>query len=116
MSEADPVVTDAVVAWTLAARKHSLVRNRAASGQAEGGPRLPAPLHDADDPARLIPKLRLSAHLQLRDPGAADRLVQATLSAAIEDYANRPAGSSLSDWLRNIFRRQLASEARRFMN
>ncbi|TGS19204.1 response regulator [Mesorhizobium sp. M2E.F.Ca.ET.209.01.1.1] len=59
----------------------------------------------AEDVVALLPKLRLTARLLLDDAGASDRLVEHTLERALEDIDNRPADSSIADWLNAIMRR-----------
>ncbi|WP_245489412.1 MULTISPECIES: response regulator [unclassified Mesorhizobium] len=63
------------------------------------------PPSTAEDVVALLPKLRLTARLLLDDPGASDRLVEHTLERALEDIDNRPADSSIADWLNTIMRR-----------
>ncbi|WP_245430060.1 response regulator [Mesorhizobium sp. WSM3859] len=63
------------------------------------------PVAAAEDVVALLPKLRLTARLLLEDAGASDRLVEHTLERALEDIDNRPADSSIADWLNAIMRR-----------
>ncbi|TIU88016.1 MAG: response regulator [Mesorhizobium sp.] len=63
------------------------------------------PVSAAEGVVALLPKLRLTARLLLDDAGASDRLVEHTLERALEDIDNRPADSSIADWLSAIMRR-----------
>ncbi|CDX46212.1 Response regulator receiver protein [Mesorhizobium sp. ORS 3359] len=63
------------------------------------------PVSAGEDVVALLPKLRLTARLLLDDAGASDRLVEHTLEKALEDIDNRPADSSIADWLNAIMRR-----------
>lgn len=55
----------------------------------------------------LLPRLRLSARLILKDPLAADRLVEATLLLAVQESASLPELPSLPGWLQGLMDRAL---------
>ena len=63
----------------------------------------------------LLPKLRLAARLILNDTFAADRLVEATLAAAVAGFPDRPRVPT-ARWLNKLMRDELAADGRRFLN
>ena len=72
---------------------------------------------EADDVFRLLPKLRLTARLILNDAAAADRLVEATLEAAVDQHPDeRSEKASLGHWLTGIMRCQVQDRGQNFLN
>jgi CheY-like chemotaxis protein len=75
----------------------------------------PEPPDDHDDIVRLLPKLRIAAQLVVRDPAAADRLVERALERAIAELALRDPAMSLDDWIVTIMTRVAREDRRRSM-
>lgn len=69
-----------------------------------------------DNVFRALPKLRLSARLLLGDPQAADRLVERTLKAALEERLSTRHDLSLSEWLNTLMEEVLRNDRSGIMN
>ncbi len=68
-----------------------------------------------DDILNLLPKLRIAAQLLLRDPSAADRLVERALERAIAQLAVRDPSMPLEDWIVTIMTVVAREDRRRSM-
>ncbi|WP_118151585.1 response regulator [Pseudotabrizicola alkalilacus] len=81
----------------------------------EAATQLSRKLHEASIIA-LLPRLRLSARLILKDSLAADRLVEATLTLALVE--NRALGETpqLAEWLHVLMDKALKTRGRELMN
>jgi DNA-binding LytR/AlgR family response regulator len=78
--------------------------------------RLEAPEEgDDDELVRLLPKLRIAACLLVRDPRAADRLVERALEHAVATLHERDRAVSLEDWIVSILRRTADEDDQRSM-
>jgi CheY-like chemotaxis protein len=78
--------------------------------------RLASPLRaEDDDLVRLLPKLRIAACLHVRDPRAADRLVERALERAVDTLHDRDRAVPLEDWIVSILRRTADEDDRRSM-
>jgi hypothetical protein len=78
--------------------------------------RLAAPETAEDDAlVRLLPKLRIAACLIVRDPRAADRLVERTLEHAVATLHDRDRTIALEDWIVAILRRTADEDEHRSM-
>jgi CheY-like chemotaxis protein len=71
---------------------------------------LPRPLADPAEIIELLPKLRLTARLMLADPFAADRLVERTLEAALDNLQSKGMRNT-EDWLHALMREVYAFNA-----
>lgn len=69
---------------------------------------------DADDIVALLPKMRLAARLMLRDPSAADRLVERSLERAIEVRDTR-GNTDTNTWLNKVMQDVLAQSGSRLL-
>lgn len=63
----------------------------------------------------LLPRLRLAARLILKDPMAADRLVEATLQLAVQEHDNLTVIPPLAEWLQGLMDQALATRGRDLM-
>jgi DNA-binding NtrC family response regulator len=70
---------------------------------------------EEDDLVRLLPKLRMAACLLVRDPRAADRLVERALEYAVATLHERDRAVSLEDWIVSILRRTADADDQRSM-
>jgi hypothetical protein len=78
--------------------------------------RLAAPeAAEDDDMVRLLPKLRIAACLLVRDPRAADRLVERALEQAVATLHDRDRTFPLEDWIVGILRRTADGDDQRSM-
>jgi CheY-like chemotaxis protein len=82
----------------------SLARRLAGSEVSEDG-----------DLVRLLPKLRIAACLIVRDPRAADRLVERALEHAVATLPDRDRSLPLEDWIVSILRRIADEDEQRSM-
>lgn len=73
-------------------------------------------VRDEDDVREILPKLRLVARLHLKDPAAADRLVERTLEAAVLDAFSQPRSMRRGEWLNALMERILAAERQNLLN
>jgi hypothetical protein len=71
---------------------------------------------EASNVVQMLPKLRLAARLQLGDAHAADRLVERTLRAAIDDASPARHELSLAVWLNQLMERVLVEERGLMLN
>lgn len=69
-----------------------------------------------DELVRLLPKLRIAAQLIVRDPAAADRLVERALERAIAQIGSRDAAVPLEEWIVSIMTRVARDDGRNSMN
>lgn len=91
-------------------------------------PRLPKPLatrqaatllacnSQKETISSLMPWMRLSARLILKDPLAADRLVEATLMLALHEQKSLDEIPNLAEWLQFLMDQVLAARGRDLMN
>jgi CheY-like chemotaxis protein len=73
-------------------------------------------VRDKDDIREILPKLRLAARLLLKDPSAADRLVERTLEAAINEAADQPVELGRAEWLNALMERILDTDRHDILN
>lgn len=73
-------------------------------------------VRDRDDIREILPKLRLAARLHLKDPSAADRLVERTLEAAIREASSQPANTGRAEWLNALMERILDLDRQDILN
>jgi hypothetical protein len=78
--------------------------------------RLEAPEDGEDDAlVSLLPKLRIAACLLVRDPLAADRLVERALERAVATLHERDRAVPLEHWIVSILRRTADEDDQRSM-
>jgi hypothetical protein len=71
---------------------------------------------DNSDVFRILPKLRLAARLQVGDAPAADRLVERTLKAALEEQGVPRHDRALGEWLNDLMESVLGAERADILN
>lgn len=71
---------------------------------------------DEDDIREILPKLRLAARLHLNDANAADRLVELTLKAAIDEAPTEQVSVGRAEWLGRLMERILKTRRHDILN